>query len=342
MVYGMSDSLAIWGIEGASSEMVNRYRSGREALLAGAIRTRALESFTRMRTLATRTGAAGLEALALNWLSVTHDLLGQRKEALSLAIRARQIARKLGNDRLVALSMNSEAQYYKETGKNQQAFRLFAQVHAIGQKMGDLHLVMGGLIGMGRTTPMHRAPEAIKYYRDAMDLAEFLRDEETLGLCYNNLADWEIAQGNYAEAIRLRESSLQLAVSTGSRLGEGRALIGIAKAETLLGNYHRAWEFLKQGMPLILSVEDMEGVLHCFLNLAHLYAHEGDIPRACDYYQRTLEKSVAAPDAACATFAREALGTLAQGGVPKPGVVPEVFRPDYLYQTGDLKWSGNN
>ena len=92
--------------------------------------------------------------------------------------------------------------------------------------------------------------------------------------------------------------------------------MGLGKAYTLLDDEARAWAFLNRGLPVVVGMGDLEGELHTSLNLAHLYVRHDDIPRAVDYYQRTLEKSLAAPDAACALFAQQALDQLAEGRCP--------------------------
>jgi tetratricopeptide (TPR) repeat protein len=183
-------------------------------------------------------------------------------------------------------------------------------------------------------------------------------------VCYNNLSDWKINTGRYAEAIALREECLRLAQKHRSRIGIGRSLIGIAKARTLMGDLSAARELLDKGLPALLSAGDLEGDLHSSLNLAYLYVRGGDIPRACELYRQTLERSLAAPDTACAIFAQQALELLADGEVPLPAIVPSSPVTDELlgelsdeeleavvggvsmaalrstYPTGDLAWAG--
>lgn len=319
------------------------FRAGARALAVGDVRTQALDAFDVMHKLATRIHDAELTALALVGLSATYDLLGRRHDSLSAARRAQRLARATGNERLEALALNAEAQFLKETGRNPEALALFRRVEETGRRLNDDRLVMAGLIGRGRTTAMHQFEAAVGAYQQATEIAQTLGDRVALAVCYNNLADWMIYGQKYEDAIRLREQSMAISQTLGSRIGVGRALIGIAKAETLLERYDRAWDFLRQGLPYILSTGDMEGELHAYLNLAHLYAREGDIPRACDYYQRTLDKSLEAPDSACATFAQAALELLCQGALPRPGILPERqvgSESGAFYPTGDMGWSG--
>jgi tetratricopeptide (TPR) repeat protein len=327
------------------------YRLGCLALAVGEVRTRALDAFSRMRDLAVERGDERGEGLAQVGLACVLDLLGCRHDALSAALRAERLAEATGDQQLFGLALNQQGQFYKESGDNPRALALFERVQAIGIALDDKRLVLAGLIGRGRTTPMAEPAAAMGYYEQAITLAGALGDEETLSLCYNNLADWQINTGHYDEAIRLRETSLRISREYGDREGVGRALIGLGKAYTLLDDEPRAWDYLNRGLPVVVGVGDLEGELHTYLNLAHLFVRRADIPRAVDYYQRALEKSLADPDAACALFAQRALDQLAAGDVPRPAILPPAPltaatlaapRPQLLhtYQTGDRAWHG--
>lgn len=332
-----------------------RHRLGYLALMVGDARPKALEAFNLMREGALKTDDKRLEALADVGLSTTYDFIGQRHEALEYARQAVQIAQVIGDQRLLALALNSEAQFYKENGENERAFELYQRIEAIGQAMNDSRLIMAALIGMGRTTPMSQSPRAISRYEKAMEMAQAAGDEGTLVLCYNNLSDWMIYTERYSDAITLREKCLELARKRNARPEIGRALIGLAKAYTLLGETDKARALLNQGFPTAVSAGDLEGDLHSSLNLAYLYVQTSDIPRATELYRQTLERSLAAPDHACAVFAQKALELLADGKLPAPGILPT--KPEvrelsdaeletvvggatfnYTYPTGDMGW----
>lgn len=326
------------------------YQLGSTALQTGDVEPRAIGAFSGLRDLAVVLGDARLEALAYNGLSAAHDAIGLRHESLREAIEAERLATAAGDQFVRALALNNQAQYYKETGENRTAFRLFKEIQDIGYATHDDRLVMAGYIGLGRTTSMAEADLAISYYEQALALGRSLGDTEGIATCLNNLADWMINTGRYAESITMREESERLSREIGDREGIGRSFIGRAKAHTLLGDYQQAWAFLNTGLPIVLRARDFEGELHSYLNLAHLYVRQGDIPRACDYYQQALDKSLGAPDHACAVFARRALDELAEGILPRPAILPpvpvtpETIRTNpvlnYTYPTGDKKWGG--
>lgn len=339
-----------------------RHRLGYLALLAGDGRTKAIEAFTLAREGAIKTQDRALEGLALCGLSTAYDHVGRRHESLQCAEEAEAIAQELGDDYLLALALNDRAQFYKENGKNVQAQALYERILTIGKTLGDLGLQTAAHIGMGRTTAMIDASKAIEHYETAIALAQSRGNDAALALAYNNLSDWMIYTGQYQKAIEMREECLRLARQHQLRPLVGRALIGMAKAYTHLGELEKARELLNKGFPTVVSSGDIEGDLHSSLNLAYLYLQTGDVPRSTELYRNTLERSLAAPDHACAVFAQKALDLLADGQIPAPGIGPE--RPvteEFLhelnlsqldgvvaargslaltYPTGDQKWSG--
>jgi tetratricopeptide (TPR) repeat protein len=331
-----------------------RHRLGYLALLAGDVRNKAIEAFTMTRDHAVETGDRQLEALAECGLSAAYDFLGERHNSLEHALAARRLAEDLGDSRVLAVALNAEAQFYKENGENPRAFEMFKRIEAIGRELNDQQLIMGAHIGMGRTTPMEQAAVGIRHYEQAIDIARAEGDDAALALCLNNLSDWKIYTGHYEEALELREESLRLSQRLGLRPDIGRALIGQAKVHTIMGNLDDARALLDRGFPVVVSTGDLEGDLHSQLNLAYLYVQGGDVPRAVDLYRQVLEKSLAAPDHACAVFAQRALELLGEGRMPKPGILPDQPVPvneeqlaevsgghSYTYPTGDRAFFGN-
>lgn len=334
-----------------------RHRLGYLSLLVGDARSKSLESFSMMLESAQKANDPRLEALAKCGLSAVYDFVGERHESLKYAREARQIAETLGDQRLLANCLNVEAQFYKENGENLRARELYEQIQVIGEALNDGRLLMSALIGLGRTTDMAHPTAGIAYYQKAIEIAKAHNDQAALAVCYNNLSDWMINTGQYQKAIDLREESLLIAQKHGLRPDVGRALIGQAKAYTLLGDLKKARALLAKGFPTVVSVNDLEGELHSQLNLAYLYVQDGDVPRAVELYRQALEKSLAAPDHACAVFAQRALELLADGEIPKPGIVPDepaheldenelesvvggASSAHYTYPTGDKLWYG--
>lgn len=314
-----------------------RHRLGYLALATGDVRGKAHEAFTLVLEGAVAAGDRALEALAHCGLSAVYDFVGERHESLKHAREGKRLAGELGDRRILAIALNAEAQFYKENGENRRAFELYRQMEAIGLDMGDEQLVMGAHIGMGRTAPMHEAAVGIRHYEEAIEIAKVMDDRATLALALNNLSDWMIYTGRYDEAVRLREGSLRLGKELGLRPDVGRSLIGLAKVQTLKGDLAAARELLDRGFPVVVSTGDLEGELHSQLNLAHLYVRGGDVPRGVELYRQVLERSLAAPDHACAVFAQRALDLLSEGELPAPGILPEEPGPEDDMELSDLE-----
>lgn len=339
-----------------SEEQARLYhRLGYVALTRGDVRTKAMEAFTLMLERADRLEHPALQAMAHVGLSTVCDTLGQRYDSLDHARKAAELASSIHDQRLLALALNIEAQFYKENGQNRRAHELYQIIGQIGQELSDDELNLMSKIGMGRTTSMAAAATAIKHYEEAIVMAKLYGDDGALTVCYNNLADWKINTGCYQEALELRQECLRISRKMNSRIDIGRSWIGMAKAHTLMNNLSEARSLLNKGLPTVMSAGDIEGELHCSLNLAYLAVHNDDVPRACELYRQVLERSLAAPDHACALFAQLALEQLAAGAIPQPAILPPQPLTDavlndtetidaqqlaLIYPTGDRIWWG--
>ncbi len=307
---------------------VLHHRLGYLTMMVGDARLKSVEAFTMAREEAVAAGNRALEGMILSGLSVALDFVGRRHEALVVAREAVVVAEELGDQLMLAMALNSEAQFYKENGENPRAYAIYERIRQIGEALDNPSLVMAGLMGMGRTLPMTSATEAISIYEEALAMARQINRPGSVALACNNLSDWMIFTGRYAEAITLRQECFEIATQHGLRPLVGRALIGQAKAWTLMGDLDKARELLDKGYPTVVSAGDIEGDLHSALNLAYLFVAGGDVPRGTELYRQTLERSLAAPDHACAIFAQKALELLAEGVRPAPGVLPEVPMTD--------------
>jgi len=303
------------------------------AYLMGNVREKAQQALTEMHEIAGQLGDLELEVLALNGLSAVHDHIGLRHQSLDEATKAEQIAREMGNERLVALSINSKAQFFKENGKNPAAFGMWREVLDIAERQDDARLRGMALMGMGRATSMADMALGRAYFDQAIEICKVAGAEYALAVCYTNRADSSIYVGDYEEAIDFHAMIADLSARIGDKVGVGRTMVRRAQAFSLLGDYDTAEAYIKTALPLVLSTADIEGELHSYLVMGHLNVVRGDIGRACEYYQRTLDKSLLAPDSACAIFAQRALDEVAEGRIPPPGILP----PEPLKKLAQIK-----
>lgn len=298
------------------------YTLGCVAFVMGNVRDKALDAFSQAHALAIELQDRQMEALTLNGLSAAHDYVGLRHDAIREAKEAEQIALELGDETLQVLALQNQGHYCKEVGRHATALDLFRRVRDVGEKLGDRRLLMMGTAGIGRVTAMSQPDVADAYGRQAMVLAEELEDRYAFAVCLFNVTDWYVYRGEYAAALAAYDDLEKICAEIGDRCGVGRSLARRGQIYSLLHEYDRAWAYLNTALPAVLSTGDVEAELHTYLVMAHLYAVKGDIGRACDYYQRTLDKSLLTPDSACANFARRALEELMRGQLPQPGILP--------------------
>ena len=244
--------------------------------------------------------------------------MGTRHESLRLADEAEERPRRRRSDGL-AYALNNQAQYHKETGDNPRANTLFTHVYAISKALADERCAC--VASSAWAAPPRWSPQSGPWATTSRPSRWPKRWTNTraLGICYCNLADWKVFTGEYDAALDLYMRSADYAAAAGRQGRRGPHPDRPGASIRLRHDYDAAWAFLNTALPLLLSTADIEGELRAYLNIAHLYVVQGDISRACDYYQRTLDKSILAPNSSCMIFAQQALDQVANGPC-QPGI----------------------
>ncbi|MFW5748120.1 MAG: serine/threonine-protein kinase PknK [Chloroflexota bacterium] len=137
--------------------------------------------------------------------------------------------------------------------------------------------------------------EALRIARRAYDA--LIDDESTaariallhiMGVDYIGFGDWE-------QATKAYEESLELARASKDRKGEAGALLGLGRVNGYQGQFDPAREYFQQALALFREVNDGRGISHCLTNLGVVALLTGQTDTAAQYLdenlamQRTLE-----------------------------------------------------
>jgi tetratricopeptide (TPR) repeat protein len=220
------------------------------AVFSVGAREQALECFMRARGGAARSGDRRVEAMAVNAIASVLDSLERYGEALHHARQAGALALEAGEQKQVAMAMHNQAHAYQALGDPRTATGLFEAVERIGVRLQDDALVMAASIGLASLCRDTDPRRALELFEKAIGIAEEIGDADALNVCYRQLAGWDAPACPEEQKRRLRERALRLSRKI---YGEamGRALIGIGKAHTFLGNYEEAREYLDRGLEFI-------------------------------------------------------------------------------------------
>ena len=151
-------------------------------------------------------------------------------------------------------------------------------MHAIGTALADDTVLLNATLGLAFSLPMAEAAQAMRYNEVALALAEKLDSSLAVIVCYNNLADWLIITGDYAGAIALREANLRRCAALDYKLGTVRALLGIGRAHSMLGDVDGAWARPPAGAASCAAHRRCRGRDRQLPEHRHPYARQGICP----------------------------------------------------------------
>ncbi|MEH1787957.1 MAG: tetratricopeptide repeat protein [Nostoc sp.] len=104
----------------------------------------------------------------------------------------------------------------------------------------------------------------------------------SLGIAYNSL-------GQYQQAIKFLQQSLNIAREIDDRNCEGASLNNLGSAYRSLGQYQRAIEFFQQSLDISREIYDRNGEGNSLNNLGNAYGSLGQYQLAIEFFQQSLE-----------------------------------------------------
>ncbi|MBD0303743.1 MAG: tetratricopeptide repeat protein, partial [Tolypothrix sp. T3-bin4] len=136
------------------------------------------------------------------------------------------------------------------------------------------------------------------YYTDQVDLYGQLitawektgeRENRNYGAALTSLGNAYYSLGQYQQAIKFHQQSLDIAREIGARDGEGVSLMNLGNAYQSLGQYQQAIEFYQQSLQIALEIDDRNGEGTSLINLGNVYLYQGQYQKAIELFQQSLQ-----------------------------------------------------
>ncbi len=176
-----------------------------------------------------------------------------------------------------AFSLNM-GRAYADKGHYDSCMFFYKKAYKIHKAAGDkvnLAAVLNN-IGAAEQNLKSNYTKAAAYYFDALKIAEALKDDNLIALCYDNISHIYFAQSNFPEALDFGFKSLGLRKqnrgdpSVNSLRDIGNALGHIASVYTEMKEVDQAKIFYNQAIPLLEKSGDIEGLAKAYSNLSIL------------------------------------------------------------------------
>lgn len=131
--------------------------------------------------------------------------------------------------------------------------------------------------------------EALKYYMEALKLAENIKDLEQMGYSYINIGNVYLYQINYKESI----DYFLLALKNANTLQDKRMIayvyLNLGRAHRLLKEYEKSLEYYQQNIKLREELKDQEGIVTSLSDIGEVYRLKGSLGQALQSFKESLD-----------------------------------------------------
>ncbi|MBD2186056.1 tetratricopeptide repeat protein [Aerosakkonema funiforme] len=131
--------------------------------------------------------------------------------------------------------------------------------------------------------------EAIRFHQQSLEIAREIGNRFGEGSSLGGLGNAYYSLGQYQEAIRFHQQSLEIAREIGNRFGEGRSLGGLGDAYQSLGQYQEAIRFYQQSLEIAREIGNRFGEGSSLGGLGNAYYSLGQYQEAIRFHQQWLE-----------------------------------------------------
>ena len=172
--------------------------------------------------------------------------MGNYEEALKNHLAAK-IIREANNDKrgIAGSHLNIGVIYFSQ-GNYNEALNNWFEARKLYEELGDKNEVALSYNHIGVVYKnQQKYEDALKNYFDALKILEEVRDKEGIAITYNNIGTVLIENGQSSQAREWLMKSLQLAKEIGIKTTVKDAYLGLARADSAMGNYKDAFEHHK-------------------------------------------------------------------------------------------------
>jgi len=196
-------------------------------------------------------------------------------------------------------------EHFHEAGKHDEAARIFTDTWEMLHRWGHWHLLarIGEESALATDPPIRAAvlhnagiaqqnlgnySEAQRYYEESLEIFRELGDQASAARSLNQLGMVQQLRGKYAEAQRYYEQSVEIKRELGDRAGIAGSLHQLGNTQALQGKYAEAERFYEQSLAIKRELRDRAGVATTLHQLGIIQQRGGDYAEAQRYYEESL------------------------------------------------------
>jgi serine/threonine protein kinase/tetratricopeptide (TPR) repeat protein len=222
---------------------------------------------------------------------------GQVEECMELFQELVSLIRSLDIKSELAQALNVYGQRLLEIGRVQEALPPLSEAAELFSQLGDREkelLTITSLItafrGLARKGRQEDDPEpALRYYQEALDLAECTGEKAQMGDLLNTMGIIEWERANYSRALEHYEKARQVFEGLGDQVNAGLMLSSIGATLKAMGRFDEAQSRLEEAIRIHRGSGQKLFEGHALAALGDVLSETGLSERAADHYSASLE-----------------------------------------------------
>jgi CHAT domain-containing protein/tetratricopeptide (TPR) repeat protein len=229
------------------------------------------------------------EAITLNRIGFTYDLLGDKRKALDYFTQVIPRARAARDRELEATALNSIGMVHHSLGDRQKALAYYQQALPITREIKNLEGQAATLINMGMAYDvLGDAQKALDYYSQALLIVRATEDRVGEAKTLSNIGVVHQTLGDVQKALDYFNQALSIHHAIGDRAGEANVFINMGATYKDLGEPRKTLDYYLQALSLFRAAGDPVGEVTVLNNVGLTYAGLGETQKALSYYQQAL------------------------------------------------------
>ncbi len=154
-------------------------------------------------------------------------------------------------------------------GAAQQEFHAALGLHVEAGNEEGRAAVLNGLGYVSRQLGRH--DEALRYFKESLEVREAIQDRRGVGATYNNIATVLLDLGRYDEATATQQRSVEIYTELGDPIGLASAYANLGEIHDRASRPEDALEAFQSGLDVVRDSGDEASLARAFANLGYIY-----------------------------------------------------------------------
>ena len=227
------------------------------------------------------------EGYAYKWLGIVSNYQGKYYDALVFSNKSLNIFESLNDEVGTSNLLSNLGIFYSDKGEDAKALEYYLRSLKLAEQTGNKLRIESALANIG--VIYFKNPDtynkSLEYYFKALPYAIEIKDDESTGIIYSNIAEVYINQNDFAKALPNLQQSIK-AFSNTSNVTIAYIIMG--KMYKQKADYDSAVYYYQKAYTIGEETNSLLDKCQALLGVGQVFMAKGNSPRAIEYFKNAL------------------------------------------------------